>query len=92
MLKVSSFTHVKSSFTNGYLVAVLPETYPAVSKNAEIEVATSNDQDPREGKARSCFSVERLSEGDAYDEYVRWGEKVYITIKLAGLDKVWFRL
>lgn len=68
--------------------AVLPEAYPSVSPNEQIEVSTSNAQDPREGKARSCFIFEKFEKDDfASDGHVRWGEKIYILIKLPGLDK-----
>ena len=60
-----------------------------MSPTEEIEVATSNLQDPREGKARSCFVFEKFEgeDGLAHDDHVRWGEKVYISINLPGLDK-----
>ncbi|KAJ3305889.1 hypothetical protein HDV03_000731 [Kappamyces sp. JEL0829] len=75
-----------STFTNGYLAAVLPEQYPNVSKDEQIEVVTSSTQDPREGKARSCFVLERFEETGAVDQHVRWGEKVYVSIRLPGLE------
>ena len=78
---------IKSSFTNGYLSAVFPEAYPAVSLTDQIEVATSNMQDPREGKARSCFVFEKFEQDGNDGTHVHWGEKIYISINLPGLDQ-----
>lgn len=78
---------LKSSFTNNHLAAVLPESFPEVSQSEEVEVATAINQNPQEGKARSCFIFEKFDENNAPDDRLRYGDKFYIFINLPGLDK-----
>ena len=83
---IGSKVMIRSLFSNGYISAVIPDTYPAIKLDDKIEIAVSGDQDPREGKARSCFVFHRQSNDPS--KFVKWEENVYITTQLPGLDKV----
>jgi hypothetical protein len=78
---------LQSIYTNGFLAAVPSSTYPKLSEKELLDAVTSNSQDPREGKARSCFVLERVGDGVSKDKSVRYGEQLYIILHLPGLEK-----
>lgn len=78
---------IGSIFANGYLAATPPTNYPDISEKDQIQLTTSNEQDPHQGRARSCFVLERVCDAGIPDNKIRWGEKFFITSWLPGMTK-----
>jgi hypothetical protein len=87
ILQFGSKIMIQSVFTNGFLAAVPSQEYPKLSPDAKAEVVTSNSQDPREPKARSCVVLERAYDSGIPDFTLRYGEKFYVAYHLPGLEK-----
>ncbi|KAJ3318700.1 hypothetical protein HDV06_004113 [Boothiomyces sp. JEL0866] len=71
---------------NGYLAVVPSDTYPNLNEDEIHELTVSSSQDPREGRARATFQLERAFLEDK-DKRVRFGESFYIKITLPKVAK-----
>ncbi|KAJ3262567.1 hypothetical protein HK103_000096 [Boothiomyces macroporosus] len=71
---------------NGYLAIVPSIAFPSLNEQDTHEVSVSSGQDPREGRARATFQLERAYL-DEQDKRVRWGENFYIKVMLPQVSK-----
>ncbi|KAJ3276396.1 hypothetical protein HDV01_005019 [Terramyces sp. JEL0728] len=69
---------------NGFLAAVPSDSYPKLKDDEVNAVTVSSSQDPREGRARATFQLERAYLNEP-DKRVRWGEAFYVKINLPQL-------